>query len=71
MKDTQVYPFEQQVPQRSGMLDDAATEFDDGGCVAELADPSEGFDQRVGLLDGLLLDLGDDGAAGHGRTDPW
>ena len=44
---------------------------DNGGGVAKLADPPQSFDQRVGLLDGLLLHFRNDGAAGHGRTEPW
>ena len=62
---------EQEMAERIGVLDDAAAQLDDGGGVAKLADPPQGFDQRVGLLDGLLLHFGNDGAAGHGRTDPW
>jgi hypothetical protein len=47
-----------------GVFDDAATELDDGGRVAELADPPEGLDEGVGLLDRLLLGL--DGGGGGG-----
>ena len=47
------------------MLDDTATEFDDGGRVAELADPPERLDEGVGFLDRLLLSLDGGGEGGH------
>ena len=44
---------EEQVAERVRMLQHAATEFDHGGRVAELANPAERFDQRVGFFDGF------------------
>ncbi len=43
----------QQVPQRVVVLHHAAAQLDDRDLVAELADPLQGLDQHVGLLDGL------------------
>ncbi len=44
------HDVEQQVPQRVGVLHDAAAELDDRDLVAELADPAQRLDQHVGLL---------------------
>jgi hypothetical protein len=48
-----------------GVLDDTATELDDGGRIAELADPPECLDEGVGFLDRLLLSLDGGGEGGH------
>ena len=37
------------------VVHDAAAELDDGDPVAEAANPAEGLDEHVGLLDGLFL----------------
>ena len=61
---------DQQVAQRVGMLHHAATQFDDRGRVAELADPAESLDERIGLLDRLLLGLVDGGGGRHVAVGP-
>jgi hypothetical protein len=61
---------EQQVPQGVGMLEDTATEFDDGGGVTKPADPTERLDEGVGLLNRLLLGPGGGWLAGHGSQIP-
>ena len=45
---------EQQVAQGVLVLHHAAAELDDRDLVAEPANPAEGFDQRVGFLNGLF-----------------
>lgn len=72
--------IDQQVPKRIGMLDNAAAEFYDGGRIAKFPNPTESLDQRIGLLNGLLLcgtglsgaGLGGAclGGAGHDAIDP-
>src|SRR5688572_18134681 len=42
----------QQVAQLVWMLQDAAAELDDDVLISELANPTEGFDQNVGLQGG-------------------
>ena len=49
------HDVEQQVPQGVVVFHHAAAELDDRDLVAELANPAQGFDQHVGLLDGALL----------------
>ena len=44
----------QDVFQRLAVLHDAATQLDHRCLTAELADPSQGFDQDVGFFDGVL-----------------
>ena len=44
----------QKVGQGAGILHHASAQLDHVDLVAELADPVEGFDKRIGLLDGLL-----------------
>jgi hypothetical protein len=61
---------EQQVAEGVGMLEDAPAELDHRGRVAKLANPTERLDQRVGLLDRLLLGAAGNGLAGHGQRLP-
>ena len=56
---------DEEVAEGIGVLNDTATEFDDGGRVAELADPPERLDEGVGFLDRLLLSLNGGGEGGH------
>ena len=44
------HDVEQQVPQGVGVFHHAAAQLDDRDLVAELANPSQGFDQDVGFL---------------------
>jgi magnesium-transporting ATPase (P-type) len=57
---------EEQVSQRVRVLEHAAAELDDGRRVAKAADPAQGLDERVGLMDGLLLGTRGGGLCGHG-----
>ena len=66
----QKHDVEQQVAEGVGMFKDAAAELDDGGRVAELANPAKRFDERVGLLDRLLLGLGYGRSGGHVANGP-
>ncbi len=48
------HDVEQHVPQGVRLLHDATAELDDGDLVAEPANPTEGFDQHIGLLYGFV-----------------
>ncbi len=37
------------------MFQDAATQLNDSGCIAELANPAKRFYERVSLFDGLFV----------------
>ncbi len=37
------------------MLQDATTQFYDGGCITEFANPAKRFYERVSLLDSLFM----------------
>ena len=37
------------------MFQDAATQLNDSGCIAELANPAKRFYERVRLFDGLFV----------------
>jgi len=41
-------------PQRVGVVDQAAADFDDSCLVTELSNPAKCFDQSVGFLDCLF-----------------
>ena len=57
--------IDQQVAEGIGMFHNAPPQFDHCGCVAELANPPERLDERVGLLDRLRLNAGWFGRACH------
>ena len=57
----------QQMAEGIGMFYDAPPQFDDCGRVAELANPPERLDKRVGLLDCLRLDAGWFWRSCHGK----